>query len=408
MKPRQSYVRRLQLGLGILVGISLLGLASTIWSEQRARAALERSQDILSLLEEFKQVQIQLSAARAAERDFMLEDLRTPNFFKTGTSPALEQHKMALAELDQTLALLERDAEAGDYDVASMRREIAAYQGAFEQLVSLNQERGSVYTGLLGQMREATFNVLDMIPKVWPTRQVEMRGELLELMRDQSDYLRDLDNRPRFLVSQRIKILREEANALEHASKEPLYAQIDAYDRAWQRMLQVDDQIGRSAGDGLRRRLRASEERVVLLTTAAVERAHARFESAAGSVEQTAALARTVSAAAVILGAALAAGLALLLGRQLRESLSSVLRAVESYAAGDRRARVGRLNRDDEFAMLGESFDRMAETLAETTEELEEINASLKLAVKGDTAGLMERIKRLVAERRSRTPGPAV
>jgi nitrogen fixation/metabolism regulation signal transduction histidine kinase len=408
MKPRQSYVRRLQLGLGILVGISLLGLASTIWSEQRARAALERSQDILSLLEEFKQVQILLSAARAAERDFMLEDLRTPSFFKTGTSPALEQHKMSLTELGETLTLLERDAEATDYDVASMRREIAAYQGAFEQLVSLDQERGSVYTGLLGQMREATFNVLDIVPKVWPTRQVEMRGELFELMRDQSDYLRDLDNRPRFLVSERIKILREEANTLEHAAREPLSAQIDAYDRAWQRMLQIDDQIGRSAGDGLRRRLRASEEQVVLLTTAAVERAHARFESAAGSVEQTAALARSVSAAAVILGAALAAGLALLLGRQLRESLSSVLRAVERYTAGDRRARVGRLSRDDEFAMLGESFDRMAETLAETTEELEEINASLKLAVKGDTAGLMERIKRLVAERRSRTPGPAV
>jgi len=220
-------------------------------------------------------------------------------------------------------------------------------------------------------------------------------------MRDQSDYLRDLDNRPRFLVSERIKILREETDALERASKEALRGQIDGYDRAWQRMLQVDDQIGRSAGDGLRGRLRASEEAVVLLSTAALERVHARFESAAGSVERTAALARTVSTAAVILGAALAAGLALLLGRHLRESLSSVLSAVERYAAGDRQARVGPLSRDDEFAVLGTSFDHMAETLAETTDELEEINASLKLAVKGDSAGLMERIHQLVAERRS-------
>jgi hypothetical protein len=402
MTPRRSYVRRLQLGLGILVGISLLGLASTLWSAQRAGAALERSQGIFSLLEEVKQVQILLLAARAAERDFMLEDLRTPSFFKTGSSPSLEQHEMALAELDELLVLLERDVEANEYDVDSMRREIAAYQVAFDQIVSLNQERGSIYSGLLGQMREATFNLLELIPEVWPTRQVEMRGELLELMRDQSDYLRDLDNRPRFLVSERIEILREEADALEKASTAVLHAQIDAYDRAWQRMLEIDDQIGRSAGDGLRGHLRASEEAVFILTTAAVERTRARFESAAGSVEQTAALAGSISAAAVILGAALATGLALLLGRQLRESLSSVLHAVERYAQGDRRARVGRLKRDDEFAVLGGSFDHMAETLAETTEELEEINASLKLAVKGDAAGLMERINRLVAERRGR------
>lgn len=402
MTPRRSYVRRLQLGLGILVGISLLGLASTLWSVQRAGAALERSQDVFSLLEEVKQVQVLLLAARAAERDFMLEDLRTPSFFKTGSSPALEQHEMALAELAELLVLLERDVEANGYEAESMRREIAAYRGTFEQLVSLYQERGSLYSGLLGQMREATFNLLDLVPEVWPTRQTEMRGELLELMRDQSDYLRDLDNRPRFLVSERIEILREEADDLDHASTAELYAQIDAYDRAWQRMLEIDDQIGRSAGDGLRGRLRASEEAVAILTTAAVERTRARFESAAGIVEKTAALAGSVSAAAVILGAALATGLALLLGHQLRQPLSRVLRAVERYAQGDRGARVGRLERDDEFAALGESFDQMAETLAETTEELEEINASLKLAVKGDTAGLMERIQRLVAERRDR------
>ena len=56
--------------------------------------------------------------------------------------------------------------------------------------------------------------------------------------------------------------------------------------------------------------------------------------------------------------------------------------------------------------MLGGAFDQMAETLAETTDELEEINASLELAVKGDTAGLLERIKSLVAQRQESGPTP--
>ena len=73
----------------------------------------------------------------------------------------------------------------------------------------------------------------------------------------------------------------------------------------------------------------------------------------------------------------------MVLGQGLRTSLSRVLAAVERYAGGDREARVGRLERDDEFAALGQAFDRMADTLADTTEELEEINASLNLAVKG-------------------------
>jgi hypothetical protein len=404
MTPHHWFVRRLRWGLGALVAMSLLGLVAILVSEQRVGSALERSQTTLSLLEEFKEVQIALSAARAAEREFLLEDLRTPNFFNTGTSPALESHARVLSRLDVLLTSLEAHPAAARMKVAEIRQAVADYGERFGELVSLYRERGSLYTGLLGRMRRASFTFQELLTDLDEAHQTPIRAELLELIRDQGDYLRDLDNRPRFLVSERLQVLHEEIEELGAAPrKAQLEAEIVAFEQAWKRLLEIDDRIGRSSGAGLRGELRAAQETVIPLTLAAVERARAGFEAAAGTVEATAAMARRVSSGAVLLAFGVGIFLSISLGRQLQTSLAALLHAVEAYARGDRSARVGSLPRRDEFAVLGESFDRMAETLAETTEELEEINASLELAVRGDTTGLVERIKALVAQRK--TPG---
>ena len=129
--------------------------------------------------------------------------------------------------------------------------------------------------------------------------------------------------------------------------------------------------------------------------------ARERFDTASLSLTETAAQGRLVSAGGAGLTLAIALLVAVALGRHLRDSLAALLRAVQDYAAGNRAARVGSLPRRDEFAVVAEAFDRMAETLGETTDELEEINASLELAVKGDTEGLLSRIRELVAERKA-------
>jgi hypothetical protein len=89
---QDSFVRRLRLGLGVLVATTVLVLVAIGVSERHMGSALMRSQSALSLLDDSKEVQIQLAAARGAEMEFLLEDLRTPNFFQSGQSPALERH----------------------------------------------------------------------------------------------------------------------------------------------------------------------------------------------------------------------------------------------------------------------------------------------------------------------------
>jgi hypothetical protein len=397
-------VRRLQISLGVLVATTLCGLVAIVVSEQRVATALERSETALSLLDEFKEVQIQLSTARAAEREFVLEDLRAPNFFNTGDSPALAQHARALDALDGLLSRLVDHPAAETLHAREIREAVAAYGGNFRELVSLYRERGSPYTGVLGQMREATFDFQDRLEQGGKESALALRSELLELLRDRDQYLRDLDHRPRFIVDQRIEVLAEDVDALGHPQAEQLHAAIDAIAKAWARLIEIDDRIGRSSGAGLRGELRGAQEIVVPLTTAAVERARTDFEQSRRQVVAATAMARGVSAGAVSLAVAIATWLAISLGGHLRRSLRAVLDAVEAYAEGDRSARVGPLSLQDEFAVLGGAFDRMAETLAETTEELEEVNASLKLAVKGDTAGLVERIQALVAKRKPAHP----
>lgn len=401
MRSETRFVRRLQLGLGALVGLSLLGLAGVLAAERGAGSALASSETALTLLQDFQQVQIEFSAARAVEREFLLEDLRAPSFFQSGSSTALERHAEALARLEAILDRLEQDPAAEDLGVAEIRTQTSGYRSSFEELVGLYRERGSLYSGVMGEIRQATFEIQDRLESLDEAREATLRSELLELIRDQGDYLRDLDNRPRFLVGQRIQILREEIAAAPARLQAPIEQQIAAYEAGWSRLQEIDDEIGRSSGAGLRRRLRSAEEAVALGVVASVAIARERFDAATLSVARTAALGRLVSAGGAGLTLAIALLVAVALGRHLRDSLAALLRAVEDYAAGNRAARVGSLPRRDEFAVVAEAFDRMAETLGETTDELEEINASLELAVKGDTEGLLSRIKELVSERKA-------
>jgi hypothetical protein len=403
MMLHHSFVNRLRLGLGVLVATTLLGLIAILGSEHRVGSALDRSHEALSMLDGFKEVQIQLLAARATEREFLLEDLRAPSFFQKGDSPALQQHRAAWIEFDQLLSRLELEPGSSEFDLEAIRQASDRYEESFEELVSLYRERGSLYSGQLGAMRRASFEFQEQLEELKESRRAPLRAEVLELVRDQADYLRDLDNRPRFLLTERLKILREEVDKLGKAKAEPLTTRIDAYETAWLRLLEIDDRIGRSSGDGLRGVLRSEQETVIPLTLAAVEGSRASFEEEAATVRNVQTTARLVSAGAVLLAVAIAAFLAVSLGSQVRNSLATLLRAVDAYARGERSARVGTLARRDEFAVLGESFDRLAETLAETTEELEEINASLELAIKGDTSGLLDRIKTLLGERRAAT-----
>lgn len=403
MTSQLRFVHRLQLGLGALVGLSLLGLGGVLAAEQRAGSALASSETALTLLHDFQRVQIQLSAARAAEREFLLEDLRSPGFFQTGSAAALERHVEALAGLEKLLDGLDTGSAATDLGIAEIREAASSYRSSFEELVDLYRERGSLYSGILGEMRQATFEIQDLMQPLGDAHEATLRSELLELIRDQGDYLRDLDNRPRFLVGQRIQILREEVATAPARTQAAIDEQIAAYEAAWRRLLEIDDRIGQSSSVGVRGRLRNAEQAVVLGVTASVALARDRFDAATSSVARTAARARWVSAGGAGLTLAIALVVAISLGRHLRSSLASLLRAVEDYAGGNRAARVGTLPRPDEFAVVAEAFDRMAETLGETTDELEEINASLELAVKGDTEGLLRRIKQLVAERKTPT-----
>lgn len=408
---RHSFVSRLRLGLAVLVATTLLGLVAILGTEHRVASALDRSQEALSTLDGFREVQIQLAAARTAGQEFLLEDLRTPTFFQTGDSPALERHRDSWAELDRLLGRLERPlaepgaaaGEGSDLGLEAIRQASERYGKAFEELVSLYRERGSLYSGQLGTMRRTSFELQDLLAGLPERQRAPLRAELLELVRDQGDYLRDLDNRPRFLVGERLEILREEMDKLAARNGKTaaeLRSRIADYETAWSRLQEIDDRIGRSSGDGLRGILAGERETIVPLILTALEASRARFEEAAATVRDAQRTARLASSGAVLLAVVIALFLAVSLGAQVRDSLARLLEAVEAYARGERSARVGTPVRRDEFAVLGESFDRMAETLAETTDELEEINASLELAIKGDTSGLLERIKTLVRERR--------
>jgi len=400
LRRRDSFVNRLKLGFGTLVATTLLVLIAILVSEQRVGSALEGSERALALLDRSKEVQIQFSAARAAERRFLLEDLHTPSFFQSGDSPALERHRAALAELEGLLDGLEGQGSSSEVETGSIRQALDVYRHGFSEMVSLYRERGFIYSGRIEEMRRAALELQDLLQELPKAARMPLSAELLELNRDQGEYLRDFSKRSRFLVTERLKVLHEEVDARDGLPKQELHAQIDAYQQVWARLIEIDDRLGDGAGTGLRGTLNGAEQAILPPVRSAVESARRGFDEAARSVHTAQVTARFASAGVALLAVLLALSFAISLTAQIRGSLGALLRAVDAYASGKREARVGALSRRDEFAVVGESFDRMAQTLAENALELEEINASLELAVKHHPARAVETIKTLVAERK--------
>lgn len=405
MSPRTSFVRRLRIGLGTVVITSLLGLSSIALSGREVDAALARSQRALSLLSDVKELEIRFGEARAAEREFLLDDAHSPAFNESARddTPALLDHAAALRELHALLQRLGTDPEAKELALDAMGRGVDAYAATFHEIVKLMRERGGFGSGLTVVLRESTHSLEDALEHLDPARASDLRRDLSTLVADEGLYARFQAGPTRFYVTQLAAVLHDDVDAMKLPTEraQPLQDAITRYQSAWSRTLEIDDQVGATAGEGLRQELRRQQQAIASDAAHAEEVARQRFSDAQRAAGLALRVAWAASVGTALLAMALGGALALVLGRQLRRSLSALLSAVQAYTAGDREARVGRLPRQDEFALVGAAFDALAEKLTDATAELEEMNASLELAVKGDAKGLLERIRSLAASHKS-------
>ena len=116
-------------------------------------------------------IHIGMLKALIDQKDFLLTDIKSNSFQQTGTSRALEKHRLEMAGLKRNIeALANISSPEERADIETLRNFAATYEQAFEQMVQEYADAGSVAdetrrTALLGRFNRAAESVEPIIER---------------------------------------------------------------------------------------------------------------------------------------------------------------------------------------------------------------------------------------------------
>lgn len=220
------------------------------------------------------QVQIDLLETRRREKDFLLRSVFESNFHLTGTSPSLELHREALAQLTRsTAALAARNARLEP--LVEKRKQYAA---SFDALIAGYRTRGWREFGIEGAMH----GDLDRLEKeLGAELPAVLAGELAGVQADEGRYLLHADEID-------LRRLHQHADRLRNAIRMSLpdRAQrceglLDQYLQHLAALRAVQNELGLTENMGLQSRLRIAAHEIEPLVARVVEETTTDYDAAA-------------------------------------------------------------------------------------------------------------------------------
>jgi len=343
---------------GALATLLLLGL---LWAGT-AEYFLGRSDAADTMRWAVDDLEIQFLAARHAEQDFLLTDLRKDEFYKKGSSERLVRHRALMAAIFKDL-----DRLGGQQDrIAGLRPLLERYDHDFQALVAAYREKGFRDWGVEGEWRKTIHAVEQQVQQ---TRDPALEVALLQLRRNEKDYLLRGDDKYVEAVRNSLRRLAEKIRGARDADlAAPLLVDLQAYEQAFAKYLAIEEKIGKSEGAGLQGGLRRVAEELQPLLDGSVQQAVRDSQDARRKL--------TLASAFVLV---LGLGLAALLFRYMIGSLSALVEQVQKSSI--------QMNTSvTEIAATAKEQQATATEIAATTTEIgatsREISATSKELVK--------------------------
>lgn len=191
---------------------------------------------------------------RRAEKDFLLHDLKNPDFYEVNSSSNLDQFKRdfekankvldELQTLNNKMEILEQEQV---YEVRALLKE---NHDDFFKLVEAFKLKGFKDFGMVGELRAIIHDVEVKLDKL--ENNYEFQAALLQLRRNEKDYFLRNDASYIEKISENLKHFTERINAseLDLASKASLKASLNAYLAKIEEIAALDEKIGRGESDG--------------------------------------------------------------------------------------------------------------------------------------------------------------
>lgn len=146
-----------------------------------------RNYTTLSKMDELTECALRL---RKNERDFVVVDVKNPQFFISGQSRFVSQYDSTCLRTSKILDLLKKEdvfgSDALKVDLAKMEASLADYKKSFGRMVQMRRTIGFKDEGLIGKMRSAIHEVENELNV---ESSFEMISDMLMLRRHEKDYM---------------------------------------------------------------------------------------------------------------------------------------------------------------------------------------------------------------------------
>ncbi len=365
IRHRSLFYQLVVTGTAVIVVLGVLWIGCGAWfRQQRDKAARARSLA--------DNIRLQVLQARRTEKDFLLRDSRTAQFFESdfGTSNEqrtqnLKRHLAAVNGIARALVLSELLP-----DEAEMHRHLetatASYQTAFMDMVGAYRILGYRNWGLVRQLRDAA-DYVDS--KAGPLDSPQIRIALLELRRRETDYLLSGDDyrtEVRDALEGLAQLIDEHPVAGSGEAREELSEAIQLYEDAFENHVQLNERIGLSEQDGLRGQMRDAAQ--------TIERIAADVAARSAADEKAAEQASNLSHFVILLiGCLICALVFYFLARSIVKPLGVLKTEAQRLGRGDLAARAT-VSSGSEIGDLATAMNQMADSLQSAYDQQQEMS----------------------------------
>ncbi len=206
---------------------------------------------IREIADQLKKMNLKVQRASNLEKDFFIVETNNEEFYQTGNSIYIEEHKAALDQIKATLEELLQEKELGKMDIEEDVDGVLVIMGDFEfifdSLVSNIQERGFQRHGLEGGMRRSLDALINNGFGLDPNLVITIRS--LE-----KEYILRRDFRFAEKMVDAVSALERniDSRLSNNQRKVEAMQELERYQSTFERLLVVDASIGLQGQPGLR------------------------------------------------------------------------------------------------------------------------------------------------------------
>ncbi len=192
-----------------------------------------------------------------SSKEFLLNSYTDELFYKSGNNKNTlsfdSNYNQAAAELVAFMGTKNKHLET--YQKHALESELQEYRKTFQKMANLYREKGFKDIGVEGKMRTAVHELehASFLPELKP---------ILSLRRHEKDFIlrKDLAYLEKYVKEwEELQIAFRQSNTLEENQKVVLNTQLEIYRKSFERIVEIEQQIGLTENEGLRQEIVAKQ-----------------------------------------------------------------------------------------------------------------------------------------------------